>query len=93
MPFAYVIQSLQDGQAARRPTMGGYVAKTVTNAETGAYTLTYKNKSGTTYVYTFNGTSWTAPGTTIPFDAEFHAMMLASDWQVIDVAELTEGTW
>ena len=94
MPLAYLIQSLQDGQCARRPSMGGYVQKTVTNATTGAYTLTWKKKDGTTtYVYTWSGTAWSAPSTTIPVDAEFFAMMIAQDWQIVDSAELTNGTW
>lgn len=94
MPLAFIAKLLQDGQSARRPSMGGYVQKTVTNAETGAYTLTWKKKDGTTtYVYTWTGTAWTAPVTTIPVDAEFFAMMLAEDWQIVDTAEITNGTW
>ena len=94
MPLAYIASMLQDGQAARRPSMGGYVEKTVTNATTGAYTLTWHKKDGTTtYVYTWSGTAWSAPSTTIPVDAEFLAMILASDWQIVESAELTNGTW
>ena len=44
-------------------------------------------------VRSWNGTAWIAPQTTIPVDAEFHAMIFAQDWQIVDEAELTEGTW
>ena len=93
MPLAYMLDSLRDGSCAKRPSMGGYIKKTVTNEETGAYTLTYKKKDGTTFVYTFNGTSWSAPSTAIEVDGEFHAMMLAKDWVLVDEAEITSGTW
>lgn len=93
MPLAYILDNLQDGYVAKRPTMGGYVKKVVTNAEAGAFTLTYTKKNGTTYTYTWDGTAWIAPQTTIPVDAEFHAMIFAQDWEIVDEAELTEGTW
>ena len=94
MPLAYILQNLQAGQAARRPSMGGYVEKGTVNESTGAYTLTWHKKDGTTsYVYTWTGSAWTAPSTTIPVDAEFFAMMIASDWQIVDTAEITNGTW
>ena len=93
MPLAYILDNLQNGSVAKRPTMGGYIKKVVTDAETGAFTLTYTKKNGTTYTYTWDGTAWTAPQTPIPVDAEFHAMIFAQDWQIVDEAELTEGTW
>ena len=94
MPLAYLMKSLQAGQSARRPSMGGYVQKSAVDASTGGYTLTWKKKDGTTiYVYTWTGTAWTAPSTTIPVDAEFFAMILADDWQIVDTAEITNGTW
>ena len=72
MPLAYIIQNLQGGQSARCISMGGYVEKSSVNAETGAYTLTWRKKDGTTtYIYTWTGTAWQAPSTTIPVDAEF----------------------
>ena len=48
MPLAYILANLQDGSVAKRPTMGGYIKKVVTDAETGAFTLTYTKKNGTT---------------------------------------------
>lgn len=93
MPLAYIIMNIEAGQSARRPSMGGYVEKSAVDAETGGYTLTWHKKNGTTYVYTWTGTAWQAPSTTIPVDAEFHALMLASDWQIVDTAEIQNGTW
>lgn len=100
MTFADAIYGLRDGYAAKRPSWGGYVKKAVTSTDTdpNPYTLTYKNRSGTEYVYTFNGTSWTAPSTTVPFDAELHAAMIADDWTVGTVADYEAartgtGTW
>ena len=94
MPLAYLIQNLQGGQSARCISMGGYVEKSSVNAETGAYTLTWRKKDGTTtYVYTWTGTAWQAPSTTIPVDAEFFKLMIATDWQIVDTAEIENGTW
>lgn len=94
MPLAYAIAQLQDGQSARRPNMGGRIDKSVTNATTGAFTLTYRKKDGTTtYVYTWDGEGWEAPQTTIPVDAEWHAMMLAQDWQIVETADIVSATW
>jgi len=87
------LQNLQAGQSARRPVMGGYVEKSSVDAETGGYTLTWRKKDGTTYVYTWTGTAWQAPSTTIPVDAEFFALMAADDWQIVDTAAIQNGTW
>ena len=94
MPLAYILQNLKAGQSARRTSMGGYVEKCAVNESTGGYTLTWRKKDGTTtYVYTWTGTAWTAPSTTIPVDAEFFEMIFASDWQIVETATLTNGTW
>ena len=94
MPLAYILQNIQAGQAARRPSMGGYVEKSAVDAQTGGYTLTWRKKDGTTsYVYTWTGSAWTAPSTTIPVDAEFFAMIFADDWQIVEAATLQNGTW
>lgn len=98
MPFAYVIQNLSDGMAAKRPSWGGYVKKTVTETSTGAYTLTFKNRAGTEYVYTWNGTAWSAPSTPLSVDAEIMAAMAASDWIAGSVADFEaarsgSGVW
>ena len=88
MTFADAIQSLTYGgtnNAAKRPSWTGYVKVdiTATDATTGeptAWTVTYKNRTGTEYVYTYATGEWTAPSTALPVDAEFHAGMLANDW-------------
>lgn len=94
MSLAYIIQNLQAGQSARCNSMGGYVEKSSVDAQTGGYTLTWRKKDGTTtYVYTWTGSAWTAPSTTIPVDAEFFKLMTAVDWYIVDTAEIQNGTW
>lgn len=83
MPFAYIMQNLTDGQAAKRPAWGGYVKKTVTTAEgssTETYTLTFVKRNGTSFTYTWDGSAFVAPTTTVALDDEFLAAMLATDW-------------
>lgn len=105
MTFADAIRNLRSGYGAKRPSWGGYASKTVTS-EPGAATetgkITFKNRSGTTYDYQYstNGTSttWTAPATTVPMDAELFPAMIADDWQVASVADLEaaragSGVW
>lgn len=101
MTFGNAIQYLTDGRAAKRSSWGGYVKRTDTaQATDGSYTLTYKNRSGTEYAYSYNGTTgaWTAPATTVPFDAEMHDAMLADDWTTgktsdFEAARSGSGTW
>lgn len=98
MTFADAIESLGTTRnAAKRASWSGYVFRTEGQTE-GAYTLTYKNKNNVDYVYSWDGSAWTAPATTVPFDAEFHAAMLASDWIVgkqadFEAARGGSGTW
>ena len=94
MPFAYAIAQLADGQSAKRPNMNGRVDK-VTSVDGTTFTLTFRKRNGTTYEYTYTigDNTWTAPATTIPVDAEFLAMMLAQDWQIVETADITNGTW
>lgn len=90
MPFAYVMQNLMDGQAAKRPSWGGYVKKTVTTAEDSSvetYTLTFVKRDGTSFIYTWDGTAFVAPTTKIALDDEFLAAMLASDWTSGEAAD------
>lgn len=83
MPFAYVMQNLADGKAAKRPAWGGYVKKTVTSAdgaETETYTLTFVKRDGTSFAYTWDGSAFTPPSTAIALDDEFLQAMIADDW-------------
>ncbi len=101
MDFAYAIQALSNGQAAKRSTWGGYVKKDVTSAEdatTETYTLTFVTRSGSQFVYTFDGTSWTPPSGGMTFDAELLEAMCADDWQTgkasaFEAARSGSGLW
>lgn len=56
MPFAYVMQNLQNGQAAKRPSWrGGYVRKDEikTGDEVTGYKYTFVTAEGDQYVYTY----------------------------------------
>ena len=95
MTFADAIQNLRSGQGTKRPSWGGYVSKNVTSepgeaTETG--TITFKTRTGTNYVYSYTTdgttTTWTAPATTVPMDADLFAAMIADDWQTASVADL-----
>lgn len=86
MTFGEAVSVLRDGYAVKRKGWTGYVyMQVVVNKTDGTETETtkiiYKNKAGTEYVYTLNNGVWTAPSTTVPFDAEFHSAMIADDWE------------
>lgn len=90
MPFAYVIQNLAGGQAAKRPSWGGYVKKTITtadDAETETYTLTFVKRNGAQTVYTWNGSAFDAPATPMSLDGELFAALAADDWIVGSAAD------
>lgn len=100
MTFADAVANLQDGKAAKRPQWQGYVKRDndTTFSTTGKYDLTYKNRTGTEYKYSWNGTAWIAPLATVPFDAEIHAAMIADDWITGSTADFEAcrqggGTW
>lgn len=98
MEIGNVLKYLGDGQAAKRASWGGYIKKDVTNPATGAYTLTWVKRDGTSSVYTFNGSTWSAPGSPLGLDAELQASLLADDWQVgsaasFELARSGSGTW
>lgn len=83
--------------AAKRPSWKGYVK---VEPVTGGYTLTFKNRAGTTYVYSLDSATgvWTAPGTPVPVDADLIAGLLADDWVTgkasdFDSAASGTGTW
>lgn len=85
--------------AAKRPSWKGYV-KVEPVTDPAGYTLTFKNRAGTTYAYSLNsGTGvWTAPGTPVPVDADLLAGILADDWITgkaadFDSAASGTGTW
>lgn len=88
MDFQNAVNGLRNNYAAKRQNWGGYVFKTVTS-ESGAavetYKLTFRERANVgsnpvDYEYSFDGTSWTAPTTKVPFDSDFIAAMLADDW-------------
>ena len=88
MTFADAVNALRDGYAAKRPMWGGYAFKTVTS-ESGAavetFKLTFRERADVDgnpvdYEYSFDGTSWTATATKLPFDADIIAAMVGDDW-------------
>lgn len=98
MPFAYVMNQLQDGGAAKRQAWAGYVKKTVTDAETGAYKITFVKRDGTQteYAVAANGTITAASPMT--FDVDLLAAMLSDDWiagtaATFEAARSGSGTW
>ena len=101
MTFADAIRSIVSSttrDAVKRPAWGGYVYRGTVDSTTGGYTLTYKNRSGTTYAYTFSGSAWTAPSTALSIDGELQAAMVADDWIVGTAADFEAsragaGTW
>lgn len=101
MTLADAVESIVNSStkdAAKRPSWAGYVKRGTVNATTGAYDLTFKNRAGTTYVYSFDGSAWTAPSTALPIDAELLASFLAGDWMTgssadFDTAAGNTGTW
>ncbi len=83
MTFAEAINTIINASsrnAIKRPAWGGYVYRGAITAETGAFTLTFKTRSGTEYVYSFSGSAWTAPSTPLSIDAELMESFLADDW-------------
>lgn len=101
MTFADAIRTIASSttrDAAKRPAWGGYVYRGAIDATTGGYTLTYKNRSGTTYAYTFSGSAWTAPSTALSIDGELQAAFVADDWIVgtatdFEASRAGSGTW
>ena len=101
MTFADAIINILNSSnydAVKRTSWGGYVYRSDINATTGAYTLTFKNRAGTTYVYSFDGSAWTAPSTAVAIDAELLEAMMATDWNVgkatdFEAARSGQGVW
>ena len=101
MPFAYVMQNLQPGMAAKRPSWNGYVKKTVaTGAEEGSYSLTFKKRDGTENKYdvTATGITVASGSSAVLMDPELLAAMLSDDWitgsiDTFESARSGSGTW
>lgn len=101
MNLADAIQYLEDGQAVKRPSWGGYIKKTVTSAADATpvtFTLTWKKRNGNETVYTWNGSAWVAPGTALSLDADLMTAICASDWIVgrtadFEAARSGSGVW
>ena len=71
--------------AIKRPAMGGYfVRSAISTAEgsEGDFTLTLKNRAGTTYAYEYDASTktWTAPSTKPEMTGEFFGELIADDW-------------
>lgn len=94
MQMKYAIESLQDGGAAKRPSMGGYIWKDQTgmsDADKAAnkYMLKIVERDGTTSTFYMNGATGTDSELTI--DKAFIVGCLADDWEVSTKAELEEA--
>ena len=73
--------------AMKRPAMGGYFYRSEVSTATGTegdYTLTFKNRAGTTYVYSYDASAntWTAPSTKPDLTGELWGEILGDDWMV-----------
>ena len=79
--------------ATKRPSMGGYIKRgeiSTTTGTEGDFTLTFVNRAGTEYNFTYDasasdGAKWGAPGgnsPTFPLSGELFEEMLADDWAV-----------
>lgn len=101
MDITNALKYLENGKAAKRASWGGYIEKTITSAndaEVETYTLTLTTRDGTKYVYTYDGTSWTAPATPMQMDADFFASLLEEDWvtgkaSAFEEARSGSGIW
>jgi len=101
MTFADAITTIVNSSnvnAVKRTSWGGYVYRSDINETTGAYTLTFKNRSGTTYEYSYNGSTWTAPSTPAAIDAELLESLIANDWITgtaanFEAARSGQGVW
>ena len=71
--------------AIKRPAMGGYFVRSAistTEGSEGDFTLTLKNRAGTTYAYEYDASAktWTAPSTKPEMTGEFFGELIADDW-------------
>ena len=101
MTFADAIRTIlysTNQNAVKRTSWGGYVYRSDIDPTTGAYTLTFKNRAGTTYVYSYSGSVWTAPATAASIDAELLESFIADDWITGTAADFEDarsgqGVW
>jgi len=73
--------------AIKRPAMGGYFVRSAistTEGSEGDFTLTLKNRAGTTYAYSYDASTkkWTAPATMPDMTGELFGELLADDWTI-----------
>ena len=73
--------------AIKRPGMGGYFVRgpiSTTEGSEGDFTLTMKNRAGTTYAYEYDASTgkWTAPSTKPEMTGEFFGELIADDWTI-----------
>lgn len=101
MTFADAIRTIASSttrDAVKRPAWGGYVYRGTVDSTTGGYTLTYKDRAGNTFAYTFSGSAWTAPSTALDIDGELQEAFVADDWIVgtatdFEASRAGSGTW
>lgn len=79
------VKNAADGATWKAASMRGYMTKTVTDATTGAFKLTFKKANGTTtYEYTVSAAGVvTAPSTAISVSGEF-LKLLMSTWSQVN---------
>lgn len=85
--YADAINSLQDGQAAKRPRWRGYVKKGNVAIEDRSYDLTFVKADGTEVVYHVAADGEQTAETTLVFDGELNADMMSNDWMIGDAED------
>lgn len=101
MTFKNAIDSLQDGGAAKRPSMGGYWWKDQTGISdedkaAGKYMLKCVERNGTTSTFYMNGA--TGADSNLEIDGTFIAGIMAEDWEIstkeaYEAARSGSGRW
>ena len=96
MTFADAIASLTDGRAAKRPSWNGYVKRV--DGQSGAYVLTFKNRSGTEYAFNVSAAGVITTSASLSMDVDLFAGMLSTDWLTgsttdFEAGRSGTGTW
>lgn len=89
MTFADAVASLTDGRAAKRPSWNGYVKRE--DGQNGAYSLTFKTRSGTEYVFSVSAAGVITTADSLPMDVDLFAAMLSTDWLTGSTADFEAG--
>ena len=98
MTIADAVASLTTGKAAKRPSWNGYLKRVDDATTEGAYTLTFKNRTGTEYVYSVSAAGVITTSDSLTMDCDLFAAMLSTDWIIGDTSEFEAsrsgtGTW